>query len=770
MTSPAHTFAFVTGVEQYAATAKNGVKMDLWGPACDAMRFVVWLLQRGVPAGQIYLFANSRPENEALIQAIAAQHASAPDVWVARKEPTHDALHVFASRDLKKLGFGMPDPTLFVFWGGHGVAVSDGVRFLLPSDFEKDSRWAIQAEWLLKELRDANRLARQVAFIDACADPLETKGITEGLKAAGTVAAMPQSNAGVRQTAFYSVTEGEKARENKTERTGFFSDVLLKELAALPKDLGWPPDLSSVFDRLNAHFDARNQGTDPAKHQQPVLVEVRVNGGLRWLSMGKEKPLDLVAACQQVGLSLQQLQTLIQSASLCGNLEDAAIRDRLFGRHGGPKADAAKFWGARPSRASTEHDLANLLFLCLRQAALPALHESIREVSNAPLEVQHFEWEWNRVDRVMRVGKIVREAQLSPHQMRLAARAVLRASSALREDDDVGEILDELTKPRKPELLAEFLLRLASEYSPANRKNLLAWVRSEIGNQGRELLRGIRTKQRLGLLLSVRTEPSPQGDMPAGLQAWLRLSSETLVPFCPEEGSAGEEIPVAGFDELEAAIVRVYRAAWEKELSHVGSPYLELALPDTLMSRPFDLLDTDQTLGRKLGFDQPVLLRWRERVRARGTAPARLWAEWAAEVSSRATKPCPLIVGDTADWQAVEAGVKNKPDLVITWLPAQGQGGNLRQLLQSGLPYGMLVRKPFQMENDCRECLKDAIEVNQLSDLPVHLLKFRQARMSTLRYLANDPAPRAERDVALIWDDPALTWPGGDEEDEWDEA
>ena len=153
----ARTFAVVVGIERYGIPGS-----DLAGPARDACRFVRWLQSRGVPSGNIQLFASPLEVNAAELEGLDVP-------WqAASREPIHEYF-------TKRLP-GMSGDLLILFWSGHGILTAEERR-LIFSDATQVATLNLDLYSLLNSLHGDlfAGLPRQVAIIDACANhKLET--------------------------------------------------------------------------------------------------------------------------------------------------------------------------------------------------------------------------------------------------------------------------------------------------------------------------------------------------------------------------------------------------------------------------------------------------------------------------------------------------------------------------------------------------------------------------------------------------------------------
>lgn|SRR5262245_13137012 len=231
MTQPEKTFAFVVGIEKYAA----GVDWDLDGPVYDAGRFVRWLRGKGVPAAQILLFLSPLEANR--------EQANQLDVPA---QPAEKALITAALTDTLQQRAG---DLLFFFWGGHGVINAEGDRRLFYADAMANNPRNLNLNEMLKAWRTEalGGFPRQICLVDTCANYLEHMRQAVSLPEESFPAGLPVI--GVEQFALLAAAPGEFA---KNRRSGLFSSALLDRLEQ--PGAAWPPDMGALNQQLQEHF------------------------------------------------------------------------------------------------------------------------------------------------------------------------------------------------------------------------------------------------------------------------------------------------------------------------------------------------------------------------------------------------------------------------------------------------------------------------------------------------------------------------------------
>jgi hypothetical protein len=127
-----------------------------------------------------------------------------------------------------------------VFWGGHGIITKskETRRRLLFSDTDNNNPKNLDFYSLQEALKNSaynSGFARQVYFIDACANPLYTEHFDiTGVEQAGERFSSNGDAQNNKQFVLYASPEYEIA-ENQAG-TGSFSQAVMEELIKLPKD------------------------------------------------------------------------------------------------------------------------------------------------------------------------------------------------------------------------------------------------------------------------------------------------------------------------------------------------------------------------------------------------------------------------------------------------------------------------------------------------------------------------------------------------------
>lgn len=247
MAAATNTFALVVGIAEYDA----GDAWRLHAPVVDAVRAVVWLMRRGVPAANISLFVSPAPPSLAdLVASVTPDPPAGIDAVVPMLGTEHGITEAIRQRIRKQAG-----EVLFVFWGGHGVVDHEREQRLFFADATDDDRRNLNVKATLESLRSDYVAAfpTQIFCIDACASRLDA-----GLGAMtlpNTELTRGRDVNARRQMVLSAATRGQAALESVKQQTGLFTRELIAELE---RDASgqWPPEMHQVATRLKARFKA----------------------------------------------------------------------------------------------------------------------------------------------------------------------------------------------------------------------------------------------------------------------------------------------------------------------------------------------------------------------------------------------------------------------------------------------------------------------------------------------------------------------------------
>lgn len=266
---PARVVALVVGVERYAA----GRRWTLPGPVRDALRFRDWLRSTGVPDANILLHLAPADGSAALTGCRPADHETLRRALV----------HELPARQ---------GDMLWVWWGGHGVLDRDEHLRLYCADATEADRRNIDLESARRRFSsDAlPGFAVQNWVVDACRTFEERHNpsvtIPDGSLPAGQRLRVHQQNV------LLAADRGQRAANDPVRRLGVFSDILLRELSALPD--GPNPDPEALFAVVRDRFDRlRAEGT----HTQLPTLQLHRPGHTEHLPGRPATPLPMNGFC-----------------------------------------------------------------------------------------------------------------------------------------------------------------------------------------------------------------------------------------------------------------------------------------------------------------------------------------------------------------------------------------------------------------------------------------------------------------------------------------
>jgi HEAT repeat protein/energy-coupling factor transporter ATP-binding protein EcfA2 len=228
--SPEETHALVVGIEKY----KAGSDWNLNGPANDAIKFAQWLFERKVNSENIHLFLSPLDTNRNLIQNTTLNYQA------ANQENIINAINYkFLDKDVS-------GELLYVFWGGHGIITKseETRRRLFFSDTDLTNNHNLDFNSLLEALKNSSYnlgFARQVYFIDACANALYTEHFD--IIKTETAGKRFASNSDVQnneQFVLFASPEYEVATNENESGSGSFSQTVIAELNKLHSSLLLP--------------------------------------------------------------------------------------------------------------------------------------------------------------------------------------------------------------------------------------------------------------------------------------------------------------------------------------------------------------------------------------------------------------------------------------------------------------------------------------------------------------------------------------------------
>jgi hypothetical protein len=244
---PERTYALVVGIEKYQESHWN-----VGGQADDAIKFAQWLGDRGVPRDNIRLCLSPLEEIEHSELTIeeATEHKIADLItgWLSEKQG-----------DL-----------LYLFWAGHGLITSTRNRRLLCADATKQNWQNLDLDSLLTYLSsDRFKIQRHICIIDACANYiLESHGRPTNLGGKTFPSGKPRTE--IQQFVLLAAGEGETAKVNTGEKTGYFSQVV-REALTEESNGKFPPNMEAIAEKVKQRFetlDKKQMPTSTYLHHQ----------------------------------------------------------------------------------------------------------------------------------------------------------------------------------------------------------------------------------------------------------------------------------------------------------------------------------------------------------------------------------------------------------------------------------------------------------------------------------------------------------------------
>jgi len=247
--APTKTYALIVGIDKYG---DRGLDVNSGAPVKDALKFAEWLTEGGVPPENIQLCLSPVKDNQQLVNKCQFTIESA----------TSQYLFNFIENTLSKKSGDL----LYIFWAGHGLLTLEGKRRLICANATKQNMYSLDVDSLLLLLASQKNsrqpkfnFPHQICLIDACANynsQMQTNLDVEKFSHA------PRSTE-IQQCVLFATREGETAKVNRDDKTGYFSHTVLNVLAQEPD---FPPDMNAVFQKV------KQQVVNLDKQQQPTYL------------------------------------------------------------------------------------------------------------------------------------------------------------------------------------------------------------------------------------------------------------------------------------------------------------------------------------------------------------------------------------------------------------------------------------------------------------------------------------------------------------------
>ncbi|AUB41325.1 Tetratricopeptide [Nostoc flagelliforme CCNUN1] len=235
MAKPERTFGLIVGIEKYHETAWN---VTGGGPADDALKFAHWLHLHGVPKENIRLCLSALEENQQLIGECGLT------VELATEQNISDIVTNFLSPKSGDL--------LYIFWAGHGLITSERERRLFCADANERNYQNLNLNSLLVYLAsDKFQIRNHICIVDACANfPLLLRGQSGELPGKTFFNGQPRKDS--QQFVLLATREGETAKVNSENKTGYFSQAVREAFTAANGN--FPPNMRKVTEAVKQRF------------------------------------------------------------------------------------------------------------------------------------------------------------------------------------------------------------------------------------------------------------------------------------------------------------------------------------------------------------------------------------------------------------------------------------------------------------------------------------------------------------------------------------
>ncbi len=252
---PKQTFALVVGIAKYQELSAN---ITSGATVKDAIKFACWLQRRGVPKNNIKLCLSSleehREENQKLLELceLSVELANLQNI-------THNITNILSQQT---------GELLYIFWAGHGFITSERERRLFCADITLQNWQNIDLNSLLLLFSsDSFKIRNHIYIIDACANYLlESNGRPTNLGGHKFISGQPAEDS--QQFGLLATKEGEKAKINTEDQTGYFSQAVLKALEKAPSEI-FPPEMKVIAEEVKHSVASLD------KEQKPTYFELR---------------------------------------------------------------------------------------------------------------------------------------------------------------------------------------------------------------------------------------------------------------------------------------------------------------------------------------------------------------------------------------------------------------------------------------------------------------------------------------------------------------
>jgi len=713
------SLVFAVGISSYDLPGN----WQLPNAAEHALAFARWAHTRGVKAARIHLFLSSAD--------IARLQAQITKAGLTARPATYAEVSSFALLKLPELSGEL----LYMFWSGHGSMSGDGRRVLFYEDLSAKTQLPFDLNGFLMRMRSssAERFARQLAFIDACANRLEELGFDAS---AGTVMAGigTRSLEGVKQQFFLAANAGEQAI------AGAFGAAVLKALteASRARPTEWPVDQDAIVAAVKPQF-AQSQHpvelawttADGDEYGEQRAGELPASDFVNAAAYSRKIPVRAVRRLAKIALSYAELDAAAgapQRADLYARLAVAANRPQVFPlRPSTPRVEMLHIVGA-----AWQWEKEDWLAASLGQIAPSA----------------EFQYEIQRI-------LLIRAARTIVDRLQTATLDDIRAEyqktmtrlgqePARQRATTIDAMLDELYQTSSggdPQRVWEFLLRLADRF-PAHRDTIDAFIKA---NDVPEVtLNTLRAELNAEQLFVLSFNLIPAGGMKPAikeLRALLVVEGTTIVKhrFDPVGVTTWESIEEKAAEIIHAAreiVMFSYRRTEDALL-------VEFLMPAPFLQQAAESLPLEVDYRRRaLGVVHPVVVRLRERT----TEPHRafnvdLWAQ----VGKRVQRDLPGTIHWARKAKEIPSIDACTGIIALQFLP----GESVIDIIDEGFPFMAWLRGDPNADGwtEFVTSFEKWAEASNLRELARNVRAIRRN------------APMREVGLTLFWDDPEQTRP-----------
>jgi hypothetical protein len=615
---PERTYAVVVGIEKYRLAGS-----DLNGPAEDAIAFVEWLRQHGVPATHILLFCSPLAAKEAQLHSRLDVPAVAVSAKAAEKVQIEDCL----VNTLKESAQFDAD-LLYFFWGGHGIADDAENRYLFYADTTEDTlNRHFHVPTGLGLLASYRHFPKQIVYIDTCAN------LKPQWKLGANKFAFKAPNA--KQSVFFAASIGQRAANNDVERSGKFSQALRATLAEVEaEDQSWPPSPTRVIQKLRTRF--RDDRT-----QKPIFYDAGDFEGDHWTD-GELPASEFVEyVAREHGYAVRDLRTWALDASRSNSLMLPSNRDRILRtleREADRKAELGPILGdgfedwLRTFATAIDYGVIKSVQNLIVQTD-PYAKPLAQKISTAE--------ELNGLDRMLEEKRVERDA-------------LKQAYLQTMEGFAMGAVLPQNRREilRTLPLSADDVLRFVAEFV----------LRLNIKREDPELRDWVKRKVRLSTLEEIEAKLRAEAENQTYyLFFWIKPNRISPMLFRGKRFEFVRKWPSCDF-QMESLGELVDRYLSETEQQYSQNLRLQFLVSHEYFSWNPQTIPIKAQLGgtAPLGSTYPTVMRWRERTLGLPRTRHQEWAQRAEKILKCAST-CPVL---SCGWIAEDLDANNLKDLL----------------------------------------------------------------------------------------------------------